>query len=162
MSISSVLSAKFKLIQPNSFKLSPTHPLSIFLISISLILFFLAALLFIFQSKLVYLPQMPPGSREEVWLPSKFGYGPGKTLEGDSEDSDCVDSENCKWEEVEIVTVDKVKLQAFWIKAPSTWTTKRTGDDDSHVKSRFTRNQSSQIPFTILYMQANAGNIVPI
>lgn len=119
-----------------------------------LFVFLSAVLLYSFQSKLVYLPQMPPGSKEEVWLPSKFGYGPGKTEEDDG---------SAKWEEIEIVTKDKVKLQAYWIKAPSTW---GNGTEDlnteSTVRSRFNHTITTETPFTILFMQANAGNIVTL
>lgn len=125
--------------------------ISLALLSFSILFLLIAVLLYAFQSKLIYMPQLPPGSREQVWLPSEFGYGPGRTLKKNPKDHDSDDERDerdseDKWEEVQIVTRDKVKLQAYWIKAPSKWTKQSTETE----------------PYTILYMQANAGNIVPI
>ena len=159
----------------------PQSPLSLILLSLSSLLLILAILLYTFQGRLIYLPQFPPGSRREVWLPSQFGYGPGKSIKprnyskkekekekgrkehdsddegGEGEDGSALnnsgsDSDDFRWEEVEIVTKDMVKLQAYWIKASSTTRTKTENDQKS--------TDLNDEPFTILYMQANAGNIV--
>lgn len=133
-------------------------PITLALITASFLFLLLAIFLYTFQSKLIYLPQFPPGSREQVWQPSRFGYGPGLT------DQD-------KWEEVEIVTGDKVKLQAFWIKAPSKW----NRNENEGIRNRFNKdndndtnkdtnknNDKDNDAFTVLYLQANAGNIVTV
>ena len=108
---------------------------------------------------------MPPGSRDEVCLPSKFGYGPGLIKfnrrkccdKGDHKDDDShdspPDSSSFAWEELDLVTPDNVKLQAYWIKAPSKL------EGEASIRQRITE-KASDVPFTILYMQANAGNIV--
>lgn len=143
----------------------PSSPITLVLYLVSFLFLILAIFLYAFQSKLIYMPQLPPGSRQQVWLPSRFGYGPGRTIkrtlnkpikDHDSDDETAelltaaeVEVEDYKWEEVEIVTRDKVKLQAFWIKAPSKWKT-----EGQRV------NKESSDPYTVLYMQANAGNIV--
>lgn len=111
----------------------------------------LGILLYTFQSRLIYLPQLPPGSKEEVWLPSRFGYGPGKR-DGDGDDKD--DEDNlATWEELSLKTSDGEILQAYWIKSPSS-------QCDSSVRARTLDSKEESVPFTILYMQANAGNIV--
>ena len=51
--------------------------------------------LYFFQTKLIYLPDFPPGSRKEVWRPSRFGMD--------------------KFEEVYLTAADGVKLHCFWI-----------------------------------------------
>ncbi len=125
----------------------------------------LGVLLYCLQSRLIYLPQLPPGSKEEVWLPSRFGYGPpGKLTETEGKEAN--------WEELVIETSDGVKLQAYWIKAPSQWNCANTVDTaniadtadtrDSSVRARRVEKESKDepVPFTVLYMQANAGNIV--
>jgi hypothetical protein len=47
------------------------------------------------QTKLIYVPHFPPGSRKEVWRPSRFGF--------------------TSFEEVTLSSSDGVKLHAFWI-----------------------------------------------
>jgi hypothetical protein len=141
----------------------PSSPITIALYFVSFFFFLLAVFLYAFQSKLIYMPQLPPGSRQQVWLPSRFGYGPGRTIkrnikktikdhDSDDESGSAEADDMCKWEEVEIITKDKVKLQAFWIKAPSKWNKEVEGQ----------RLNESSDPYTVLYMQANAGNIVKI
>lgn len=141
----------------------PSSPITLVLYLVSFLFLILAVLLYVFQSKLIYMPQLPPGSRQQVWLPSRFGYGPGRTIkktankplkdhDSDDETSELLsvaEVEDYKWEEVEIVTRDKVKLQAYWIKAPSKW----------NIEGQRI-NKESIDPYTVLYMQANAGNIV--
>ena len=116
------------------------------------------------------MPQLPPGSREEVWLPSRFGYGPGRTIkrnlrsskdhDSDDENDDSIDH---KWEEVEILTKDKVKLQAYWIKAPSKWNQKNEKEQSEVERNIFNlKKEKESDPYTVLYMQANAGNIVSL
>lgn len=159
--------------------LFPSSPINTFLASVALLTLFLASLLYVFQGKLIYIPQLPPGSRSEVWLPSRFGYGPGIIKFSRKSKSKCCDhkhddheeeedddndghehehelehenadkKDNFSWEELEIITPDKVKLQAYWLKASF----------KSHdIKQRI--SDDSDVPYTILYMQANAGNIV--
>lgn len=112
---------------------------SLLLISLCCLLI-LALLLYTFQSRLIYLPQLPPGSRQEVWGPERFGYQEGQA------------------EELVIETPDGEKLQAFWIEAPSKWNKSSSVEG---IRARHHQNQStSETPFTVLYMQANAGNIV--
>ena len=151
----------------------PNSPLNIFLLGVSLLSLILAILLYFFQGKLIYIPQLPPGSRAEVWLPSRFGYGPGlikfsrkKCCDHKHKDDDIHEHKfeeatdttgNFAWEELELVTPDKVKLQAYWLKAPSKFKDNTTS---SSVKQRNTDNPNTAVPYTILYMQANAGNIV--
>lgn len=53
--------------------------------------------LYFLQTRLIYIPQYPPGSREDVWTPDKFGFGP--------------------WEELWLVAKDGIKLHAYWIDA---------------------------------------------
>ena len=133
----------------------PSSPISLSLLFASLALLLLAILLYSFQSKLIYMPHFPPGSREQVWLPSRFGYGPGRRSftkkEHDSDDETVTDDDH-KWEEVVIETADKVNLQAYWIKAPSKWS---ADSEANRLKSK-----DSEYPYTVIYMQANAGNIV--
>lgn len=114
------------------------------------------------------MPQLPPGSHEQVWLPSRFGYGPGRTIkrnlrsskdhDSDDENDDSIDY---KWEEVEIVTKDKVKLQAYWIKAPSKWNHQKEQSETEKNTLNLNKEKASD-PYTVLYMQANAGNIVSL
>lgn len=144
-------------------------PINSFLLITALLALLVAILLYVYQGKLIYMPQLPPGSRNEVWLPSKFGYGPGLikfsrkkccSEQDDHKDDDAherngseemaVDTSNFAWEEVELVTPDNEKLQAYWLKAPSTTTDTDIGTD------------TGSVPFTVLYMPANAGNIVRI
>lgn len=133
-------------VMPDSFlKSSHGNALGIGLALFSGIFVLLAVLLYIFQSKLIYLPQMPPGSREEVWKPSRFGYGPARSMQQEKETSGT-------WEEVEIITKDGKKLHAFWIDAPSIW--------NKNDNANTSENTSDSSPFTIIYFQANAGNIV--
>lgn len=54
--------------------------------------------LYALQTKLIYVPDFPPGSRRQVWRPSRFGI--------------------VEWEEVWLRASDGVKLHAFWIPAP--------------------------------------------
>lgn len=54
---------------------------------------------YLLQNRLIYLPQFPPGSRKEVWRPSRFGFA--------------------KYEEVTLFSLDGVKLHAFWIPDPN-------------------------------------------
>ena len=164
--------------QLSSFIPIPTFssPLNTFLLGVALLVLALAFFLYIFQAKLIYIPQLPPGSQSEVWLPSRFGYGPGiikfvrKKCSGghgqcshehkdDDKDTDNVN--NVAWEELELITPDNVKLQAYWLKAPSKLKDSQQDCEDSSVKRRMTSDPSN-VPYTILYMQANAGNIVII
>lgn len=177
----------------------PLNLFTIVIISLLSILALIGTLLFIFQNKLIYLPQFPPGSLSEVWLPSRFGYGPGKPnrkLKAKSEDNnktsklslskkfddhpcdeddyDCnssklnEDDDVFKWEELELITKDNVKLQAFWIKAPSTWKSEsekekekeKESSSSNSLRERLVVDDIDKAPFTIIYMQANAGNIV--
>ena len=137
---------------PMTHSLSIKNPNQIFLLIVTGLVILIPILLFCFQGKLIYLPQMPPGSRDEIWEPSSFGYGRGKKLIKrlkEKVDDDEEEKDDYKWEEVEINSPDGTKLHAYWIKAPSKWT------DNSHSESR----DPSTPPFTIIYMQANAGNI---
>ena len=52
-------------------------------------------LLWAFQGYLIYVPSMPPGSRETTWLPSRFGMQ--------------------KFDRVKLKTKDGLSLDAFWI-----------------------------------------------
>ena len=198
------------------FNFISTNLLTIIIVSILSILILIGTVLYIFQTKLIYLPQFPPGSLSEVWLPSRFGYGPGKLNkqkkkqkqkrigietenklstkkkcddyecnddndncdDNDYDDNDC-NEDDFKWEELEIKTKDGERLQAYWIKAPSTWNENKNNNDsddynnnnnnnnnnlktelrERHVKSG-NENEMENAPFTIIYMQANAGNIV--
>ena len=153
------------------FSLPPPSPLNTFLLAVTFLALILGIFLYIFQGKL------PPGSRVEVWQPSRFGYGPGiikfnnknkskKCCDHDHKDDDChdnanstneqqIDSDNLAWEEIELITPDNVKLQAYWLKAPS-----KLNNEGMTVKRRNIDDNS--VPHTILYMQANAGNIVSL
>ena len=51
-------------------------------------------LIYFYQSRLIYLPQLPAGSRETVWAPSQF---------------------QMEFEEVWIETEDGISLHAYWI-----------------------------------------------
>ena len=51
--------------------------------------------IYMMQTKLIYVPHFPPGSRKEVWRPSRFGF--------------------VSFEEVTLRSLDGVKLHAFWI-----------------------------------------------
>lgn len=147
----------------------PISPINLVLCFVFFLFLLLGLFIYTFQSKLIYIPQLPPGSREQVWLPSRFGYGPGRTIKRNlrsSKDHDSEDDENendnsidYKWEEVEIVTKDKVKLQAYWIKAPSKWN--QQNEKEQTNISNLNKEKESD-PYTVLYMQANAGNIVSL
>lgn len=54
--------------------------------------------LYVLQTKLIYVPDFPPGSRKDVWRPSRFGFQ--------------------KFDEVTLVTSDGVRLHAYWIPSP--------------------------------------------
>lgn len=147
-----------------------SSPITLVLYFVSFLFLLLGVFLYAFQSKLIYMPQLPPGSREEVWLPSRFGYGPGRNIkrnlrsskdhDSDDENDDSIDH---KWEEVEIVTKDKVKLQAYWIKAPSKWNQKNEKEQSEVERNIFNlKKEKESDPYTVLYMQANAGNIVSL
>lgn len=49
------------------------------------------------QTKLIYIPHFPPGSRQDVWRPNRFGFE--------------------KFEEVTLTSSDGVRIHAFWIPA---------------------------------------------
>jgi hypothetical protein len=51
--------------------------------------------LYAMQSRLIYIPHFPPGSRKEIWRPNRFGFQ--------------------KFDEVNLITSDKVQIHAFWI-----------------------------------------------
>ena len=51
------------------------------------------------QNKLIYVPHFPPGSRKEVWRPSRFGFP--------------------AFEEVTLRSADGIQLHAFWIPSQS-------------------------------------------
>ena len=148
----------------------PSSSSGIFFLILPLFVLFLGSLIYIFQSRLIYLPQLPPGSRQEVWLPSRFGYGPGKRAitnndeENHKKDDDCCTDDQCTWEELIIDTPDGEKLQAYWIVAPSKWSQKAETETENEITKRKGKliddSSSSGEPYTILYMQANAGNIV--
>lgn len=129
----------------------PGFPLISSLISYALIVFaiifmILAILLYSFQSRLIYIPQLPPGSNDEVWQPSRFGWGRPR-------EADEPESGDWKWENVELATPDGKKLACYWIRAASS----------ANPKNGAVRERSvppSTEPFTIIYLQANAGNIV--
>lgn len=53
--------------------------------------------LYFLQTRLIYIPQYPPGSREDVWTPDKFGFA--------------------SWEELWLIAKDGTKLHAYWIDA---------------------------------------------
>jgi len=54
-------------------------------------------LLYKFQTRLIYLPQFPPGARTEIWRPSQFGFHPKHD------------------EEVFITTADGVQVHGYWL-----------------------------------------------
>lgn len=60
--------------------------------------------LYALQTKLIYVPDFPPGSRKDVWRPSRFGFH--------------------KFDEVTLVTSDGIRLHAYWI--PSTRKTSKS------------------------------------
>ena len=117
--------------------------LSYALIVFSIFILILAVLLYSFQTRLIYIPQLPPGSNDEVWQPSRFGWGRAREV-------DEPESGDWKWENVELKTADGKKLACYWIRASST----------KEMGSTRERNVSSNVPFTVIYLQANAGNIV--
>jgi hypothetical protein len=51
--------------------------------------------LYALQGKLIYIPHFPPGSRKEVWRPSRFGFH--------------------TFDEVTLLSSDNVRLHAYWI-----------------------------------------------
>ena len=176
-----MLHTMFSFIPVPSFSLTLSSPLNTFLLAVTLLVLALAFFLYIFQAKLIYIPQLPPGSQSEVWLPSRFGYGPGiikfvrKKCSGGGEHGHCshehkiTDTETndsaVAWEELELITPDNVKLQAYWLKAPSKLkdSVNRGDSEESSIKRRMASDSDpSNVPYTILYMQANAGNIVII
>lgn len=88
-------------------------------------------LMYIFQTKLIYVPNFPPDSRRTVWKPSKFGW-----KEEDFED-------------VEITSFDGTKLRGYWIKARKI--------ENSDIKETSNIDKKS-LPI-LIYFQGNAGNI---
>ncbi len=118
--------------------------LSYSLIVFSIFIAILAVLLYSFQGRLIYIPQLPPGSNDEVWQPSRFGWGRAREV-------DEPESGDWKWENVELKTPDGKKLACYWIRASA-----------AQKELIRERNVSSNVPFTIIYLQANAGNIVSI
>lgn len=69
-------------------------------LGLTLVVFIVIGLLvalYIFQTRLIYLPQFPPGSRSEVWKPSKFGFSPKHD------------------EEIFLETTDGVRIHGYWL-----------------------------------------------
>lgn len=65
------------------------------LTGISIVGLVIVVAIYHFQSKLIYVPHFPPGSRNEIWRPSKFGFD--------------------QYEEVTLASSDGVKLHCYWI-----------------------------------------------
>ncbi len=118
--------------------------LSYTLIVFSCFILILAVLIYYFQTRLIYIPQLPPGSNDEVWQPSRFGWGRPR-------EADETEAGDWMWENVELNTPDGKKLACYWIRASKL-------QKESSILHE--RNVSSNVPFTIIYLQANAGNIV--
>lgn len=129
-------------------KIIPGFPLvSSFLaysvIVLTIFVLLLAILLYSFQSRLIYIPQLPPGSNDDVWQPSRFGWGrPREANEPERGD--------WKWENVELSTSDGQRLACYWIRA--------SADHASSGAARQRKGASET--YTIIFLQANAGNIV--
>ncbi|CAH7676435.1 Alpha/Beta hydrolase protein [Phakopsora pachyrhizi] len=111
----------------------------------------LGGLLYFFQGKLIYPSGMPPGSREKVPIPSDF--------------------EIKDWEEIELVSPDQVRIQAFTILAtppPISMiiNSLRNNKFDKDVSRGRDLNSDQDLinewrsrrP-TILMLHANAGNV---
>lgn len=111
-------------------------------IVLTIFVLLLAILLYSFQSRLIYIPQLPPGSNDDVWQPSRFGWGRAR-------EADEPESGDWKWENVELNTSDAQKLACYWIRAST---------DHSSTGARQRKGASET--FTIIFLQANAGNIV--
>lgn len=105
-----------------------------------------AGVLYACQSWFIYVPQLPPGSREHVWTPERFGWGAGRDTFG--EDAGAVQDGTVRWEQVWLQPRRGVKLQAYWIRA-------RAADPGQGAPPV----PAHGIP-TVLFLQANAGNIV--
>lgn len=53
--------------------------------------------MYLFQTRLIYLPQLPPGARTTIWLPSQFGFSPKHD------------------EEVILKSSDGIQLHGYWL-----------------------------------------------
>lgn len=71
----------------------PSPPLFITIVLIMISTLLIA--LYLLQSRLIYIPQFPPGSRTVVWKPDRFGFK--------------------RWKEEQISSKDGTKLQVYWI-----------------------------------------------
>jgi hypothetical protein len=56
--------------------------------------------LYFLQSRLIYIPQFPPGSKTVVWKPDRFGFR--------------------KWKEDQVLSKDGTKLHIYWIEGEGT------------------------------------------
>ena len=51
--------------------------------------------LYVLQTKLIYVPDFPPGSRKQVWRPARFGFS--------------------NFEEVTLISPDGIRIHSYWI-----------------------------------------------
>ena len=74
--------------------LSPHHAILVIVPTLIIALYFL-------QSRLIYIPQFPPGSRTVVWKPDRFGFR--------------------RWKEEYLLARDGTKLHMYWIEGRGDW-----------------------------------------
>lgn len=102
------------------------------LFSVSLLFPTALVILYMNQRALIYPSHVPAGSRRDVWTPDQFGF---------SSDT---------WKLIQLKSKDGTELQAYVI----------TALNKGHANMESMRYRRQEGALTVLYLHANAGNMV--